>query len=270
MVSSCRILQTTVIVTLLTVNTSAQENKTDSPVLQQLADSIVAHEENTPHKYRMNYWVSGGFSLVATATNIYAIPNIIKAKTNFTDEELLSLNKEVYNGFDQWALRQNPSQRDQSYKASDYLLPAIIVSTGILGFDKKIKKDWLRILMMYYETHALTFSLYNFSFFGPAFQNKPRPYVYYDEFTLDQRRGGNNRNSLYSGHTATAAASTFFLAKVYADYHPELGSKEVFIVWTGINTAVSRRVFTYESTGAFPYRHYGWLYDWCNGRNSCA
>jgi membrane-associated phospholipid phosphatase len=53
--------------------------------------------------------------------------------------------------------------------------------------------------------------------------------VYYNNFTLDERRGGNNRNSMYSGHTATAAASTFFAVKVYSDYHPELGRKKYLL-----------------------------------------
>lgn len=208
-------------------STTAQSDT--SSLIKQIADTIAQQEKTTPHKYRMNYWISGGFSLAATAANIYAIPNIIKSKTDFTDAELQSLNPDAFNGFDKWALQQDPFQRDQFYQASDYVLPAIIVSTGVLGFDKQIRQDWLRILMMYYETHAITFSLYNFSFFGPAFQNKPRPYVYYNEFSLDERRGGNNRNSLYSGHTATAAASTFFLVKVYSDYHPEIGRKKYWL-----------------------------------------
>jgi len=192
-------------------------------------DSLVQREKTTPHKYRMNYWFSAGLSLVATAANIYAIPNVIKAKPQLTDEEISSLNTEVFNAFDRWALEQDPSKRDLNYRNSDYVLPAIIVATGALALDKKIQKDWLRILIMYYETHAITFSLYNFSFFGPAFQNKLRPVVYYDYFSYDERRGGNNRNSLYSGHTATAAAATFFAVKVYADYHPELGRKKYLL-----------------------------------------
>lgn len=217
------------IVLLLSFSAQAQYAGGDTASVQQLIDTLQQHEETTPHKYRMNYLLSGSFSLVATAANIYAIPKIIKAKPDFTDQEITSLNRGVFNDFDRWALQQDPSQRDQFYQASDYVLPAIIVSAGALGFDKKIRKDWLRILAMYYEMHAVTFSLYNFSFFGPAFQNKPRPYVYYDQFSLDARRGGNNRNSLYSGHTATAAASTFFMVKVYADYHPELGAKKYWL-----------------------------------------
>jgi len=190
---------------------------------------IVRQNEPIPedkHVYRMNYWVSGAFSLAATAANIYAIPNVIKAKKGLTDEELAALRPEIHNGFDRWALKQDPSKRDANYKASDMVLPAIIAATGALGFDREIRKDWLRIFVMYFETHAVTFSLYNFSFFGPAFQNKVRPFSYYDYFPADERKTGNQRNSLYSGHTATASASTFFMVKVYSDYHPEIGQKK--------------------------------------------
>jgi hypothetical protein len=195
----------------------------------QTVDSL-AERGQKPHIYRMNYWVSGSFALAATAANIYAIPNIIKSKDSLTDAELAGLNPDQHNGFDRWALKQDPSKRDANYKNSDIMMPAVIISAAALGFDKSIRKDWLRIFMMYYETHAVTFSLYNFSFFGPAFQNKVRPYSYYDDyFSVDQRNGGNQRNSLYSGHTATTAASTFFMVKVYSDYHPEIGRKKYLL-----------------------------------------
>ena len=186
-------------------------------------------QDTVHHVYNMNYWVSGTFSLIATAANIYAIPNIIKAKRELTDAEIAGLNRDIFSGFDMWALELNPSKRAEFYKASDLALPVIIAGTGALAFDKNIKKDWLRLLVMYYELHAVTFSTYNFSFFGPSFQNKLRPVVYYEELPLDLRKGGNQRNSMYSGHTATASASTFFMVKVYCDYHPEIGKKKYLL-----------------------------------------
>lgn len=196
---------------------------------QDIVDSIVQHEQKTPHKYRMNYWLSGGFSAVATAANVYAIPKIIKAKPGITDAELAALNPDAANSIDRWALKLDPTKREMNYQRSDIVLPICVISAAALGFDKQIRKDWLRIFFMYYETHAITFSLYNFSPFGPAFQNKIRPYSYYDEFHAAERQTGNQRNSLYSGHTASAAAATFFMAKVYSDYHPELGKKRYLL-----------------------------------------
>ncbi len=195
--------------------------------LSRTLDSIVTTDKEVqPHLYRMNYWFSVGISLASSAANVYAIPNIIKAKPELTDAELAALSGEKFRGFDRWALRQDPARREEFYQYSDYMLPVIIASTGALALDKKIRRDWLRLLVMYWETHAVTFNMYNFSFFGPAFQNKVRPVSYYHEFDDNFRRRGNHRNSLYSGHTASAAAASFFAAKVYTDYHPELGARK--------------------------------------------
>jgi membrane-associated phospholipid phosphatase len=231
----CFFICLTGVLTLFTgLSCAAQSVVIDSGVAQpdsvaKTMDSPVADADLAPvkdsvhHVYKMNYWVSGVFCAVASAADVYAIPSIIKSKRDITPIEFQALNPHVFNDFDRWALDLDPAKRDVFYKASDLVLPGIIVTTGILAFDKNIKKDWLRILVMYYEMHAITFSIYNFSPLGPAFQNKFRPYVYYNDIPQGARMGGNNRNSMYSGHTATAMASTFFMVKVYSDYHPEIG-----------------------------------------------
>jgi len=183
------------------------------------------------HLYRMNYWVSGGFCLAATGANIYAINGLIRSKSDITPKELAGLNPDAMNGFERWALRQDPDRAEQLDKNSDYILQGIVLGTAALGFDKAIRKDALRLLMLYYETHAVTFTLYNFSFFGPSFQNKYRPIVYYNDLPVEARNGGNNKNSLYSGHTASAAASTFFMAKIFNDYHPEFSSGKKYLMY---------------------------------------
>lgn len=187
---------------------------------------VAVNATQKPHLYRMNYWASLTFGAVATAGDLYAIPHILHAKKQITDAEIAALNPNVFNGIDRWALHQDPSKRNAYYRASDISLPVVLFSVAALGFDKGIRKDWKRLLVMYYELQSINFSLYNYSFFGPAFQNKLRPVVYYSEFPNSERNGGNQRNSMFSGHTAQAAATSFFMAKVYSDYHPELGSKK--------------------------------------------
>jgi hypothetical protein len=204
------------------------------------------------HLYRMNYWVSGTFSLVATAADIYAIPTIIKSKQDLTDDEIKGLNRDAFSGFDRWALDLDASKRNDYYKASDYTMPVIVASAGLLMLDKKINKDWARLLMMYYELHALTFSIYNFSFFGPAFQNKLRPVVYYEDWPMDERKGGNQRNSMYSGHTATAAAATFFMVKVYSDYHPEIGNKKYLLYGLAVIPPLAEGYLRVKALAHFP------------------
>ena len=192
-----------------------------------VADSVAVPRGSK--KYHVDFWGTFGFSVLATAADIYAIPKIIHSKKDLTDAELQALNPNAFNGFDRWALNLDPTKRDKFYKISDITLPGIIVSAGILGFDKSISKDWWNILLMYYQMHAITFSVYNFSFFGPAFQNKYRPVVYYTQFPMSDRNGGNQRNSMYSGHVASSTAATFFMVKVYSDYHPEIGRKKYLL-----------------------------------------
>jgi membrane-associated phospholipid phosphatase len=181
------------------------------------------------HLYRMNYWVSIPFCVVASAADVYAIPTIIKSKPDLTPQELQAVNRNAITKFDRWALEQDPSKRQMYLNAADYGLPVAIVIPGLLAFNKNIRKDWVRILTMYYEMQAVTFSIYNFSPFGPAFQDKYRPVVYYTQLSDAERAVGNNRNSMYSGHAATAIASTFFMVKVYCDYHPELNQKKYLL-----------------------------------------
>lgn len=164
----------------------------------------------------------------ATAANLIAINNFLHNKKEITLAEMQALRRDIVNPIDRWALNQNPARRDHYYTLSDHSLTltlAASAATFILG--KRTKKDWLRLGLMYYQTQFLTFAFYDFSPFGPLFQNRVRPVVYYDYFTYDQRKGGNQRNSFYSGHVANAASASFFAAKVYLDYHPEMRKKKI-------------------------------------------
>jgi len=106
---------------------------------------------------------------------------------------------------------------------------AIIALPFLLLINKEIRKDWLDLLLMYTEGHTVVFTYYNFSFFGPTFQNRFRPLVYNSDISAHVRESAINRNSLYSGHVASSAYSTFFMAKVYCDYHPDLGSTKYLV-----------------------------------------
>ena len=177
--------------------------------------------------YHVNRPVVGGIIAVCMFSDYFAIGRI-KSKTAISGEELLFLNteaqKDLMNPIDRWALRQKATDRKQYQQISDYGQVLIYLSPGLLAFDKNIRKDWLDLLLMYVEGHTITFTFYNYSFLGPTFHNRYRPMTYYSEFTDEARRNGNNRNSFYSGHVASCTYSTFFMAKVYCDYHPDMGA----------------------------------------------
>ena len=143
-----------------------------------------------------------------------------------TDADFARLNKNAFSKFDQRAFKQDPSKRGIYQTASDFSLGGIILMPLLLGFDKPIANDWKDLLLMYYEMHMVAFGFYNYSPMGPTFVNQYRPQVYYDYFTKNQRRTGKNNSAFFSGHIASAVASTYFMVKVYSDYHPEIGWKK--------------------------------------------
>jgi membrane-associated phospholipid phosphatase len=200
----------------------------------KINDSTVkAVKKEKIKRYKVNYWVTGSIIAVGMVSDYFAIGRL-KSKPKITSDELAFINsdqqKNLINSIDRWALDQNISNRDLFIKISDYGEIAIILLPGLLIIDKKIRKDWFDILLMYAEGHTITFSFYNYSPLGPTFINRYRPFVYYPELGDDYRMSNNNsRNSFFSGHTGSVTYSTFFMTKVFCDYHPNLGAKKYLL-----------------------------------------
>ena len=149
---------------------------------------------------------------VAGGWSYYALSKIYK-KDSSSVESILSLDKNDINGFDRWAA---DVYHPDAEKASDKLFFAAMPLPLVLLFDKEIRKDALKIAVLYTEALSITGTLYTSS----TYFNRYRPSTYNDGLTLEQKRSGNQKNSFFAGHVALVATSTFFTAKVYADYHP--------------------------------------------------
>ncbi|MCX6268327.1 MAG: phosphatase PAP2 family protein [Bacteroidetes bacterium] len=198
----------------------------------QPSDSSALHRGRIK-RYHVNYWVTGSIIGVGMASDYFAIGRL-KSKPTITPEELTFINSDqqinLINSIDRVALKQNIAQRSLYTSISDYGEIGIFLLPALLIIDKNMRRDWLDLLLMYVEGHTITFSMYNYSPLGPTFQNRCRPFVYYPELTADERMNDNNsRNSFFSGHVGSCTYSTFFMAKVYSDYHPELGAKKYLL-----------------------------------------
>ncbi len=182
--------------------------------------------------YRVNYFVEGAIIAVGMAGDLFAIPRL-KSKLSLDSAEVVFANsdrqKNLINSADRWALKQQTSDRALWKKISDYGEIGIFLLPSLLMIDKNIRKDWLHLLFMYVEGHTVTFTFYNYSPLGPYFINRYRPAVYYPELGLAAQTNSNNRNSFYSGHVASCAYSTFFMVKVYCDYHPNIGAAKYLL-----------------------------------------
>jgi membrane-associated phospholipid phosphatase len=182
--------------------------------------------DTTFHPYHVNYWVTGSILAVGLVTTNIGLPWIAN-KSDLTPAELLALDRNDINPIDRWALEQDPSNREYYENFSNNVTGGSIVFPILTMLDHNIRQDWLDVALMYAETQVIVNNIYIFSPLGPGFQNRLRPVVYYEALANNHvRTQGTTRNSFYSGHTASAASATFFAAKIFCDYHPELGWKK--------------------------------------------
>ena len=178
----------------------------------QAQDSIINHNIES-EVYTLKPAVDIPIIAVAGGWSYYALSKIYK-KDSTSVEDILSLNKNDVNGFDRWAAGvYHPDAELESDKIFYGAMPLPL----LLMLDKEIRKDALKIVVLYTEALSITGSLYTSS----TYFNRHRPSNYSDELTVEQKRSGNQRNSFFAGHVALVATSTFFTAKVYADYHPD-------------------------------------------------
>lgn len=180
-------------------------------MLTSTAQDSIAVEKNT-EVYKLKPPIDVPLILAAGGWSYYALSKIYK-KDSSSVEDVLMLSKNNINGFDRWAA--DVYHPDAEY-ASDKVFYGAMPLPLVLLFDKEIRRDALKIAVLYTEALSITGTLYTSS----TYFNRYRPATYADLLTVDQKRSGNQRNSFFAGHVALVATSTFFTAKVYSDYHP--------------------------------------------------
>jgi hypothetical protein len=216
---------------------------------QMLAQS--SERDSSFHPYRINYWVTGSLIGVGLTTNYLGVSRVFH-KEILSQSEIDNLNRDVINGFDVWALKQDPSTRQKFATYSDYAVATIVCLPVFLMFDKQVSRDWYDVLLMYVETMSITPNIYEWSPLGVTFQNRIRPLAYYNQLSYGERNSGSNRNSFYSGHEAVVTASTFFMAKVYSDYHPEIGNTKYLLYAAATIPPLIEGYFRVRALAHFP------------------
>ncbi|WP_282039445.1 phosphatase PAP2 family protein [Saccharicrinis aurantiacus] len=181
-----------------------------TPLAAQKKDSL-RHES----VYKVHHKIEIGISVVGLLTlpRLYSISD---KNASLNESDVLKLNQGDVNAFDRKVFKYSETGYEKAQKISDNLMTGTILATALLFLDKDIRRDWLDILGMFGEAHLAGTMLHQISVFSVR---RPRPLTYNTNLPMDMRTGGNMSNSFYSGHTSSTAISTFFMAKVYSDYH---------------------------------------------------
>lgn len=186
-----------------------------------------SHGQDSISMYTKVYSLNNKTEIPATvglfALNIYGFYRLSQ-KPTLDSLQIVALDKNDIWAFDRRAVEQSYPAPSNIYTISDaglwisYLLPSL------LFFDDEIRKSWLDVTLLYFETQAINLNIYVWG--GPVFTTRVRPIVYYEETSWEYKLGKETTDSFFSGHVSMAAGASFFMAKVYSDYHPELGEKK--------------------------------------------
>lgn len=199
--------------------------------------------------YDCNPWVNGVITLGAAVTNYYGL-RVVDRKSPLDSLDISKLDRNDINAFDRSATWQNASKIHQAQNISDYGMNGSFALPLLLLFDKEIRSDWAPILLLYLETEAIVGNLFSW---GAAIHiDRIRPLVYNPDVSYKDKTFKRNKNSFYSGHTSSSAAASFFVAKVYCDYHPELGARKFIFYGLAVIPPAFTGYFRYKGMKHFP------------------
>ncbi len=175
-----------------------------------------AQQSTSPYEWN---WVRDGiWTGAAFGTSAYGLI-LIKDKKDISIADVDALNKADINGIDRW-VAGNSSEKANSISdipfAASFILPL-----GLL-FNDDINNHTGQFIGMYLQSLSTTSALYTVT---AGLVDRSRPYVYDENLDIGRRTSSNGQRAFYSGHVAASATATFFAAKVYCDYNPEVTGK---------------------------------------------
>lgn len=217
----------------------AQDDSTNNP--PTLAESL---KNKTGNVYKIKYGLDVPVTVAGIGWTLYGFNKIYK-RDRVPEAEILALDPNDVNSLDRpYTRKYNLKAKDLSDKFFYGSMPAPI----ILLLDKKIRKDGHHIGLLYLEAMAITGVVYTSS---SMIAGRFRPLAYNPEVDMGTRTRGGARNSFPAGHPALVATSTFFISKVYTDYHPNMKGKWILYTLAGAAT-ITTGILRMEGGQHFP------------------
>jgi len=199
--------------------------------------------------YKVNPWIDGAITLEATGTNALGM-RMVDRKNPLDSTEISLLDVNDINAFDRSATQQDASYIYRAWEISDIGMRGSFLLPLLLVLDKEIRQDWAPVLLLFLQSEAVVGNLFSW---GAAIHiDRIRPLVYHPDVPYEDKTFKRNKNSFYSGHTSTSATASFFVAKVYCDYHPELGNKKFIFYGLALIPPVFTGYYRYKGMKHFP------------------
>jgi membrane-associated phospholipid phosphatase len=169
---------------------------------------------------------------IGTGWSLYAFTKIY-SKDKSSEEDILSLDVNDIPRFDRHGASVYHPEADD---LGNLLFYGAMPLPILLMFDNKVRKDGFKIAFLYLESMAVTGFFYTGSVY---LADRYRPYAYNPEAPMSERTRGGAKNSFFAGHVALVGTSTFFIAKVINDYHPDSKVKWLPFTLASLATATT-------------------------------
>lgn len=216
-----------------TTSDTTMQNNPDSNMLVSPDTSMRTFSNENPSRNGEVYKLKAASDIpimaIGTGWSLYAFTKIY-SKDKSNEETILSLNKNDINSFDRHGADVfHPKASDHA----DMIFYGSMPLPVILMLDKEIRKDAFKIAALYLEAMSVTGLLYT----GSVYLNdRYRPYAYNPDVPMAKRTRGGAKNSFFAGHVALVGTSTFFMAKVWNDYHPHSKARWLPFTLAGLAT----------------------------------
>jgi len=198
--------------------------------------------------YKVNRKVEIPLTLGLFGVTVYGYKYLAN-KNGLSYEKAISLTPEDVWWFDRPATKQDASKRLDAHNTSDLLLNSSVALPALLALDSNIRKNWFDVLLLYGQSHAVNSNLY---ILNSALVSRARPFNYNADVAIEEKIANESRNSWFSGHVSSTATASFFLAKVYSDYHPELGNKKYWLFTAALIPPSLVGLYRYKAMKHFP------------------
>ena len=199
--------------------------------------------------YEVNPNIDIPITAVAALTNYLAL-QIVPRKPRLDSMTIINLDPQDINRFDRSAALQDADYASTAQNFADIGMYGSFALPFLLLADKDIRKDWAELLLLYFETEAIAVNLFLWG--GPTHIDRIRPLLYNPDVPYADKTFKASQNSFFSGHTASSATASFFAAKVYCDYHPELGNKKFIIYSFAVIPPAFTGFFRYKGGKHYP------------------
>jgi hypothetical protein len=161
------------------------------PVSLKMTDENTASE----HVYNIKPWIDIPATVVFAGFSLNGF-RVIYGRDAIPEATVLALNKNDINSFDR-PITGNYSEKAKS--TSDYFFYGSMPLPLLLLLDKDIRKDGLRVGLLYVQALGFTGVFYTG---GAMIANRYRPITYNPNVPMEVRQSGGNRNSFPGGHPA--------------------------------------------------------------------